>query len=188
MVRRQGQMEQTFWYSSTGKRYTKDHTIVCNNQQLSGVLSSAGIMTHCESLTITGKAGQTANTWQNGVLNTWANYVPNLKSLRLKPTSNAKTEYNDAGYFTLGHYNFNNIPASLKYIEIGSLQSDGLYFAYGGYFRNDLNTINIYNTNGLTIVLYRASYSSTGGFTRGPAENTTVIQYNWITGELLTAS
>ncbi len=149
-------------------------------------MSSAGVMKNLEHLIINGKAN---STLQNGVPNPdWSYYFPKLKSLKLKPTTTGSTEGQAGGWFKLGHYAFAGIPASLTYMELGGLQNESLYFHSGGYFRNDFS-YRIGNTNGLTLVVYRDAYDAKGGFINGSVDpGTTIIQYHYQTGELLTAS
>lgn len=187
--------EPTIWKSSKGILYTKSITRTSWTQTLAGVINNCGVMEHLEELTIIGKCASSANTWQNGSSSPlWKTNFPNLKKLILKPTENAYPEGQTGGYFKFGHYAFTGLPDCVEYIELGSLQNEGLYFYGAGYFRSDMPVppgTSAYSTgtaHGLTLVVYRPDYKANGGFGNGiVAPNTTIICRNYITGEIMTA-
>lgn len=171
--------------SSKGKQYRKFHTMVFNKNTISSVLNSYGTMDSLEELTITGSIrGVNGYMLQNGQFN-WNTYAPNLKKLYIIPTivykSGSSTE--TASYISFGHYAFSGLP-NLEYLQLGALKDDGYCcFSGAGYFK----TGDIAPTK-MTLVAYRTSYHAKGGFNNGNLPSgTTLIQYDWTTGEVLYA-
>lgn len=135
-------------------------------------------------------SGYVLSNAANGRTKEFFKSAPNLESIKIKPVT---CKNND---FIIGHYAFSWIPASVQYVEIGSLESEGVRFNNGGYFRNNNSELDppwtqgivLGNTNGLTLVVYRNAYSSTGGFYSpiGLLSTTTIIVRDSVSGEILT--
>ena len=188
----------TVYTSSTGLLYTAVMTINIGMESASGnTLASAlnrfGTMEYLEELTITGIGrNNSANTLlvASTAYFTVAKF-PRLKKVAIQPTeirNSSGSNYDPVRtYFTAGHYVFNN--SNLQEVVLGKL--GGPYWAGGGYYRNkDENgnsTNTIGSTVGLTLKVYTNQYRAKGGFGNGNlASNTTVIEYDYTTGEILT--
>lgn len=176
--------------SSTGKEYTKVFTIEALTQKYpTALLDEYGLMENLESLTITGRIINTESTTQITLPNL-STYAPNLKRFIFAPT-----RISTGNVIKFGHYQFNGIPQSLTYIQLGSV-NDTIYWSGGGYFRSDgldaglSNKNMVGNTNGLELVVYTNAYKATnGGFANGTtAPTTTITQYLYTDGSPLTAS
>lgn len=189
--------------SSTGLLYTAKMTIDVsmertNGYQISDVLTRYGSMPYLRELTLTGVV---RNTSANQTISTIAPFsserYPALKKLHIEPTTVLKitgAEYDTSAAkynnISTGHYAFN--ATNLTELTLGKL--GGPYWRGGGYFRNDLpqppgtNAYQVGSEDGLTLKIYVASYlSPAAGFMDVLAPNTTVIQYDYLTGEVLTA-
>lgn len=181
---------ETTYISGNGLEYTKRFTIAEPNGTIATVLSRYGTMEELEELTITGLLLATNSTGSinSGALNI-GTYCPKLKKLIIAPTL-VKYSNSTLTQINTGHYAFSGIPASLTYIQLGSI-NETIKARGGGYFRNDgtsaglSGNTNLGNTNGLELVIYTDTYRDKGGFT-GTVENTTVIkEYLYTDGSVL---
>ena len=189
-----------YYTSSTGLLYTPIMTIDVTLQQSNGLelgtlLGRYGNMPYLEELTIIGvmRNGAAGNilTNENQFSNT---KFPLLKKVTIQPTETRNSSGNaysttDAKYnkIAASHYIFSY--SNLKELTIGKI--GGPYFAGGGYFRrydeNGNSTNSVGSTDGLTLKIYTDQYRQRGGFGYGTvAANTTVIEYDYLTGEELT--
>lgn len=170
--------------SSTGKEYTKNFTY---DGPISQFWSTYGTMDELEELTLTGRfywTGSGAGTSNIGT------YAPKLRKFVMAPTSasGSSTEY-----FKFAHYAFSGIPATLTYLQLGSINPNVYCMVNSAYFRNDgvsagLPSNNIIgNTNGIEIVMYSNQYRVNGGFLDTVDANTTIKQYLYTDGSVLTA-
>lgn len=192
---------QAVYVSSTGLLYTPVMTIDLGMDRESGynihdILVRYGDMPYLEDLTLTGtmrnastdSAEITAGDFSTG-------HFPLLKKLKIQPTDvrkNTGAAYagSDSGYnkLKLSHYAFDG--TDLTELVLGKV--GGPYFVGGGYFRKDMptppgtNAYQIGSESGLSLKIYVASYLENAGFTTGPAPNTTVTQYDYTTGEVIT--
>ena len=183
---------ETTYTSSNGYEYTKRFTIDPNSS-IATFLSKYGTMEELEELTITGTliAMNGTGSINSNALNI-GTYCPNLKKLIIAPTVLRYSGTTVITTLNSGHYAFTGIPASLTYIQLGSVNEE-IYWNSSGYFRNDgtsaglSGNTKIGNTNGLELVVYTDSYKANGGFT-GTVESTTVIkEYLYTDGSVLTA-
>lgn len=175
------------YVSSTGKTYYKKHVAVLSNKTIANWLSTMGEMSECTELTLTGNIAYYGAT--NKKLNAagtpeWSNYVPNIEKIVIIPQ---KISGVSSTFFSFNHYPFSNLTKCTS-IQLGGLKADGYcYFNGGCYFRSDSGRT-IGTNAGLELIAYRTSYDAKAGFANGnKASNTTIIQYNWETGEVLTA-
>ena len=178
--------------SSNGKQYTKVFSISLENDSyITTALGEYGLMTELEELTLVGSFAATSNTKQisTAAIN-WSNYAPSLKKLIIAPDS-IRNGDEVITEIKVPHYWFNNIPQSMTYLQLGSINQN-VYWVGGGYFRNNGtsaglsrdNTIG--NTNGLTIDVYTNTTRSNGGFLGNNVESTTTInQYRYTDGTVL---
>lgn len=174
--------------SSKGKTYFKRHTVEIGGLTIAGWLDSMGQMPEMTELTFTGytkyaNASNNIGILINGTL-TWSSYVPNLERLIINPTSTGLS----TKLFSVGHYAFTGLQ-KCTFLQLGGLKDDGYcYFNGGGYFRNDNDVKTVGTAAGLELVVYSTAYHVRGGFNNGTkAASTTITQYNWETGEVLTA-
>lgn len=187
----------TVYTSSTGLFYTPIMTFDCSLGSASGytldaVIPMLGEMPYLEELTLTGKV-KYVNVANFTVFTKEAplsvDKYPRLKKLHIEPTeiyngnSLAATQK-----FSFTHYQFSY--TNLTELTIGKL--GGPYWNGAGYYRKkDENGNTIYttgSTDGLTLKVYVASYLDKGGFNSGAvAANTTIIEYDYTNGEVLTA-
>ena len=160
-------------------------------------------MPYLTELTLTGTMRYVINN--GAIINTDKMFsttkYPLLKKLHIVPTevltttggsASGQTWYNQ---MKTGNYVFSE--SNLTELTIGKV--GGPYAISGGYFRNDMpvppgiNGYSIGSSDGLTLKIYVASYLTDCGFLPGGvltsnlASNTTVIQYDYLTGEVLTA-
>lgn len=193
---------QTVYTSSTGLLYTPIMTIDLSMERATGfllkdIMTRYGKMPYLEELTLTGVVRQ---DYSGSVLSTASQFTaenyPLLKKVSFQPTeirlNNGNTiDPDDANYqkITAGHYVFSG--TNLTELVIGRV--GGPYWGGGGYYRRDMpvppGTINT-NTgslDGLTLKVYVREYDAKGGFMDVPASNTTIICYDYETGEVLTA-
>ena len=194
---------QSVYVSSTGLLYTPVMTIDLsmernNGYDVSTVLSRYGSMPYLTELTLTGIA---RNSGSGALLATTGQFssdkYPLLKKLHIIPTEvldGSGTQYSSdsARYncFSFGHYIFTT--SNLTELTLGKV--GGPYFNGGGYYRNDCPTppgttaYNVGSLDGLTLKIYVNAYQSpAAGFMSELASNTTVIQYDYQTGEVLTS-
>ncbi len=188
--------------SSTGLLYTAKMTIDLsmertNGYQIADVFGRYGSMPYLRELTLTGTVRNNAANQTIAVENQFSseNY-PALKKLHIEPTTvlnlngaeydSSATQYNN---ISAGHYAFN--ATNLTELTLGKL--GGPYWRGGGYFRKDfpvppgISKNNVGSEDGMTLKVYVASYRSpAAGFMEALAPNTTVIQYDYLTGEVLT--
>ena len=190
------------YVSSTGLLYTPVMTIDLsmgrsNGYAIHDILVRYGDMPYLEDLTLTGIARNTAAASMaitKGDFST--SHFPRLKKLKIQPTDVRNANGNsysesDAQYnkLKLGHYAFTG--TDLTELTIGKV--GGPYLEGGGYFRDDMpqppgtSTYQAGSASGLSLKIYVASYLANSGFTNGPAPNTTVTQYDYTTGEVITA-
>ena len=188
---------QPIYTSSTGLLYTPVMTIDASMERTNGftvddVFTRYGQMPYIEELTLVGtirntSAGTLCST--NGMFS--QTKFPILKKLHIMPdecrTGSGGTTENQ--YFKFGHYVFTG--TNLTELTLGKL--GGPYYTTGGYFRqSDLpnppgpNGNAVGSEDGLTIKMYTDSYKSAAGFIGSIAPTTTVIQYDYLTGEVLT--
>ena len=192
---------QTVYTSSTGLLYYATMTINVGMESTSGqtiatAMTRYGEMPYLEDLTITGicrNNGSSVLLAASSTVFTVQKY-PRLKTLRIQPTetrnSTGGTYASDNALyncFKFGHYIF--AYTNLTTLILGKV--GGPYWAGGGYFRNkDENgntTSTIGSTAGLTLKVYTDQYRAKGGFANGNvASNTTIIEYDYLTGEILT--
>ena len=192
---------QTVYVSSTGLLYTPVMTIDVSLNSSSGnalgtVVGYYGNMPYLEDLTLTGIFRNTSA----GVINGTAGLLgisryPRLKKLKIVPTDIRNSSGNaydptSAAYnaIKLNHDWFNT--TNLQELTIGKV--GGPYWIGGGYYRskdeNNNSITTIGSTDGLTLKVYVAEYKAKGGFSSGNvAANTTIIEYYYTTGEVLTA-
>lgn len=177
------------YISSNGIPYNRKTVFTLSRQQVPSIFENLGTAEHMEELIITGSIMATnqynivRDTWN------WSTYVPNLKKLTIIPTK----MYNSSNtspvdYFTCAHYTFTGMPHVTE-LQLGGLKDDGLcYFGSGGYFRSDNGVRTVGTSAGLHLIAYRTSYHVRGGFENGTvAGTTTITQYNWETGEVMTS-
>ena len=198
---------QTIYTSSNGIDYTP--TMIIDVGQIVGrssekiwaALDSCGVMDKLVDLTLTGyiqKESSAGNIMSETSSYIFSDYLPNLKRLTVAPIESR----NDAGgidessrsYFTFGHYALSR--SNLRELTLGSL--NGAYFKGGGYFRSDMpvppgkNNVSVGSLDGLRLTIYTDQYMDLAGFyggnvTDNVASNTIITQYNYLTGEELTA-
>lgn len=196
---------QLIYTSGNGRSYTPTMVIdvgeimgAANGATIVDVLNFYGVMDNLVDLTLTGiikRNGVGSNLIPEN--NTYYNtYFPNLKRLTIapmetRPSSGVADANSDKIQF--GHYPFNG--SNLRELVLGSI--GGAYFAGGGYFRSDCpvppgsNGVNVGSLDGLRLTIYTNAYKQCGGFyinaNTVPASNTIITQYNYLTGEELTA-
>lgn len=192
------QSGQPIYTSSTGLLYTPIMTIDISMERTNGyeineLLNRYGQMPYLEELTLTGVSrinNTNAFSSTNGQFS--QTKYPLLKKLHIEPTEMriANGGTSDIQYVSFGHYVFNG--TNLTELTIGRL--NGPYYYGGGYFRNDLpnppssSKYAVGSVDGLAIKIYVNAYKTpAAGFMSSLAPNTTVIQYDYLTGEVLTA-
>ena len=182
--------------SSTGKTYTKRFTYDNNGSSspylVSNFISEYGVMSELEELTLGGNIHDASSaTMFNNV--DWASYYPSLKRFIVAPDAvyaNSST-MNTVMHFNT-HYVFSKIPASLIYLQFGKVNQN-YYFDTSKYFRGDGTTAGLAsnnatgNTNGLNLVIYASQYLANGGFLGALDANTTVEEYLYTDGSVLSA-
>lgn len=193
---------QTIYTSSTGLLYTPIMTIDIsmernNGYEIGTTLGRYGSMPYLEELTLTGivRNSGAGTTFPEGIRLSADDY-PLLKKLVIAPTevrngSGSEYDPSDTKYnkITFGHYVFKN--TNLTHLTIGKI--GGPFFGGGGYYRGDMpippgtNKYEIGSLDGLEITLYTDTYRQNAGWARGVAPNTTAIQRDYITGEVLTS-
>ncbi len=193
---------QTVYTSGNGLSYTP--TMIIDVGQIVGgssakigaALDSCGVMDKLVDLTLTGyiqaenAAGFIMSEYSNYI---FSDYLPNLKRLTIAPiesrTYMGTTDESSRSYFTFGHYALSR--SNLRELTLGSL--NGAYFKGGGYFRADMPVppgtggVNVGSLDGLRLTIYTDQYRAVGGFMNELAPNTILTQYNYLTGEELTA-
>ena len=193
---------QTVYTSSTGLLYTAVMTIDLSMERASGytihnILQRYGDMAYLEDLTLTGivrNASTGSMEITNGDFST--SHFPRLKKLKIQPTEVRNSSGNayaegDSAYnkLKIAHYAFNG--TDLTELTLGKV--GGPYLFSSGYYRNDLpkppgtSSYQIGSESGLTLKIYVAAYDSKACFMTGPAPNTSVTQYDYTNGEVLTA-
>lgn len=189
---------QPIYTSSNGLLYTPVMTIDVSMERTSGfliddVVTRYGQMPYLEELTLVGTVRLTsAGTLSSTNSQFSQTKFPMLKKLHLMPdeirTGSGTTTENQ--YVKFGHHVFTG--TNLTELTLGKL--GGPYYKGGGYFRqSDLpnppgpNGNAVGSEDGLTIKMYTDSYKSAAGFMGSIAPTTTVIQYDYLTGEVLTA-
>lgn len=190
---------QPVYTSSTGLLYTPVMTIniamerTVNGCYAGDILTRYGQMPNLEELTLTGIArfsSSGAFLANEGAFS--QTKFPLLKKLHIVPTEmrTGIGDETDNQYISFSHYVFKD--TNLTELTMGKL--NGPYFKSGGYFRNDLpnpptsNKYAVGSVDGLTIKIYVDAYKTpAAGFMSSLAPNTTVIQYDYLTGEILTA-
>lgn len=193
---------QTVYASSTGLLYTPIMTIDLSMERTNGypvsdILTRYGAMPYLEELTLSGIVRlNSANLVlaQTGQFNSTS--YPMLKKLHIEPTeiragngSEIDTSASNYNQIKAGHYAFTG--TNLTELTIGRV--GGPYWQGGGYFRNDMpqppgtNGLQTGSLDGLTLKVYMAAYNATAGFSSSLAPNTTLIVYDYQTGEVLTA-
>lgn len=194
---------ETVYVSSTGLLYTAVMTIDLSMDRTNGytikdVLTRYGDMPNLEDLTLTGimRNGST-NAAEITAASFSATHYPLLSKLKIQPTdirNSSGTAYSEtADYYNklkFSHYAFSG--TNLTELVLGKV--GGPYFVGGGYYRSDLpqppgtSAYQVGSEDGLTLKIYVESYlSPAAGFSSSLAPNTTVIQYDYLTGEVLTA-
>lgn len=181
--------------SSAGLLYTPVMTITLGSgagSTLSTIMSRYGSMPYLEELTITGVGrNNSASAFLVSEGQFKVSNYPLLKKLTIEPTAIKNSSGNDynpvRNYFTASHYFFSY--TNLRELVLGKL--GGPYWSTSGYFRkydengNSTNTIG--STDGLTLKVYVNGYKAKGGFANGTvASNTTIIEYDYLTGEIVT--
>lgn len=182
---------QTIYTSSTGRLYTPTMIIDAGGGYLDTELKLYGTMTYLEDLTIIGNAVRiTSGTLgQNSIFPSTT--YPNLKRLTI---ALSEVNGNATNTVTFGHYAFSD--TNLRELTLGRL--GGPYFTGGGYFRGDCpvppgkGVVSVGSLDGLRLTIYTDQYRDLGGFyggnvTNNVASNTILTQYNYLTGEELTA-
>ena len=183
MLRRTAMMGATkpsSWLSSTGRRYTEDMTIEVRGL-ISSTLAQWGMMEHLKSLTLTGRYGMlaTGSNGQNGK-SIWSN-TPKLDTLIMSPSSSATS----SGAIVFDHYMFSG--TNLKRLVLGTPHL--VPFLSGAYFRTDMpvppgtSSTNTGSAAGMELIVYVNGYKANGGFMSALAPNTTVHEYDYMTGE-----
>lgn len=183
---------ESTYTSGNGYEYTKRFTVEPNST-IAAFLTKYGTMEELEELTLTGKLFAENSTGAISAISLdIGTYCPHLKKLIIAPTWLTYSLDNRITTLQCGHYNFNNIPASLTYIQLGSVNQE-IYFVGSSYFRNDGLSAGLSkdyitgNTNGLELVLYTDQYLADAGFTGTMADTTTVKQYLYTDGSVLSA-
>ena len=158
------------------------------------ILTRYGAMPYLEELTFTGIARRmTGANIMSSYPKLGVDVFPRLKKLHIQPTEMRDGGGNvisdtDANYnaFTFGHYIFSG--TNLTELTLGKL--NGPFHKGGGYYRNknelDESTNSVGSTDGLTLKIYTDEYRAVGGFMSSLAANTTLIEYDYLTGEVLT--
>ena len=192
---------QAVYTSSTGILYTPIMTIDLSMERTNGytvteILSRYGNMPYLEELTLTGIARRATSAQlisNYPILGT--DRYPLLKKLHLQPTEMRDGSGNvigtsDANYnaFDFGHYIFNG--TNLTELTLGRV--GGPFCKGGGYFRNDMlcppgtASTDVGSIDGLTVKIYTDTYRSNAGFSASASPYTTIIEYDYTTGEVLT--
>ena len=191
----------TVYTSSTGLLYTPVMTIILDMDRISAgtgydisaILNRYGTMQYLEELTITGTVRNTnANTTMaSGTVYFNVSRYPILKKVTIAPTAVKNNSGNDydpvRNYINGSHYNFSR--SNLRELVLGRL--GGPYWNGAGYYRNydeqGNSTTTVGSTDGLTLKVYVNGYKAKGGFSNSTvASNTTIIEYDYLTGEIVT--
>ncbi len=193
---------QTVYTSSTGLLYTPTMTIDVSMENpntglvFATALNRFGTMSELVDLTLTGKmrivaSGNICNTEKAFSVSKF----PKLKKLKIVPTeirtsNGSAIDPSDSAYNVMkfAHYVFGE--SNLQELTLGKV--GGPYWGGAGYYRNATESgesaYTIGSTDGLTLKVYVAEYKAKGGFANGSvASNTTIIEYDYTTGEVLTA-
>lgn len=202
MMRRRAMMQETsggekIYYSSTGLPYTAVFTIdltgTGTGQLVYNCMDQYGIMEHLEDLTLTGvmryALGNGSLIQSAGIFGSAT--LPALKRLAIQPTEirnaagKSTSDQSYYGRFIFGHYVFKL--TNLTELILGRL--GGPFFIGTSYFRNDGPTSDKYavgSADGLTLTTYTDVYRDRAGFMHSTLPTTTIYQYDYLTGELLT--
>lgn len=177
------------YISSNGVPYNRKTVFTLSRQIIPNIFANLGTAEHMEELVITGNI-RAVNQYRlvNDIWK-WSTYVPNLKKLSIIPTKVYNSNNTSpVDYFDCAHYTFGGL-VHVTELQLGGLKDDGLcYFGTGGYFRDDSGVKTVGTSAGLHLIAYRTSYHVRGGFANGTvAGNTTITQYNWETGEVMTS-
>lgn len=187
---------ESTYTSSTGKTYTKRFTYDNNGDskpyRVSSFISEYGVMSELEELTLGGNIhNESSATTLSGA--EWATNYPNLKRLIIAPDAVYSSRTTMSTVMVCGvHYVFSKIPSSLVYIQLGKVNQN-YYFAKSAFFRGDGLSAGLSansatgNTNGLTLVIYASQYLAKGGFSGTLEATTTVEEYLYTDGSVLTA-
>ena len=194
---------ETVYKSSTGLLYTKKMVIdVTGEESTKGlppdtVLKRYGSMPFLEDLTLTG-----IMRWYNNANGSLlasgspfdASLFPKLSRLAIQPTEIRTMSGTDASSYTpyptfaFAHYLFQN--TNLKELILGKVGN--IYYNGGGYYSNNTpdppgpSATSTGSEVGLTLKIYVASYLAKGGFQGSLSPTTTVIEYDYLTGEEIT--
>lgn len=193
---------ETVYISSTGLLYTSVMTIDVSMENpntgliFATALSRFGTMSELVDLTLTGKMRNNSAGVIGGTEKVFpVSKFPKLKKLAIVPTEirdssgNAYDPSNSAyNVMKFGHYVFSE--SNLQELTLGKV--GGPYWVSGGYYRktteSGASAYTIGSTDGLTLKVYVAEYKQKGGFGSGTvAANTTIIEYDYTTGEVITA-
>lgn len=186
---------EEIFYSSTGLPYTAVFTIdltgTGTGELVNDCMNRYGKMEHLEDLTLTGVMRYALNGSLIQSQSFKSTTLPALKRLAIQPTEirsqrrESTSGQSYYGSFGFGHYVFND--TNLTGLILGRL--GGPFYTSAGYFRNDSPTGDKYavgSTDGLTLTTYTEAYRDRAGFMRSVLSTTTIYQYDYLTGELLT--
>ena len=193
---------QTVYTSSTGLLYTPTMTIDVSMENpntglvFATALNRFGTMSELVDLTLTGKmriAGSDLICNTDKIFP--VSKFPKLKKLTIVPTeirasNGSAIDPSDSTYNVMkfGHYVFSE--SNLQELTLGKV--GGPYWVGAGYYRkateSGASAYSIGSTDGLTLKVYVAEYKANGGFGNGSVlSTTTIIEYNYTTGEVITA-